>query len=155
MTAPVLVPIPESDRSLLWTDLQDYIAELAPFDRALPPEGPYEYPGFETLWRDQTRSLFWAKIGNEIAGFAVVHSADGVTDMADFYVRPAHRRRGVGLEFARLVIARFPGSWTLTQYKAKEDSVAFWRSVIGERPFTEYDYTSLNGNARVKRSFVS
>jgi predicted acetyltransferase len=75
--------------------------------------------------------------------------------MQDFYIRPAYRRRNAGLEFARAVIARFPGAWTLTQYKAKTDSIAFWRTVIDELPFTEEDYTSANGNPRVKQSFVA
>jgi predicted acetyltransferase len=153
MIAPTLVPIPETDKSTLWNDLQDYIAELAPFDRALPKQGPYEYPNFETLWRDRT--LFWAKVEGEIAGFAIVHSEDGVTDMADFYVRPAYRRHSIGRTFALAVIARFRGSWMLTQYKAKADSIAFWRSVIGERPFAQLEYTSVNGNERVKQTFVS
>jgi predicted acetyltransferase len=153
MSAPELVQIPESDKSILANDLQHYISELAPFDRTLAPNGPYDYPGFDTLWRE--RSLFWAMHDREIAGFAIVHSENGTTDMSDFYIRPAFRRRGVGFDFAQAVIARFPGSWTLTQYKAKADSIAFWRSVIGERPFTEHDYISVNGNARVKQSFVS
>jgi predicted acetyltransferase len=155
MSAPVLVPIPESDKSILWNDLQDYIAELAPFDRVLPLRGPYEYPEFDHLWSDGVRSLFWARLDGEIAGFAIVHPEDGITDMADFYIRPAYRRHRIGRMFALSVIARFPGRWTLTQYKAKADSIAFWRSVIGERPFTERDYVSVNGNARVKQAFVA
>jgi predicted acetyltransferase len=153
MSAPELVPIPESDKSILWNDLQDYIAELAPFDRALAPHGPYDYPGFETLWRDRT--LFWAKLDGEIAGFAIVQSEGGLTEMSDFYIRPAYRRHRIGRTFALAVIARFPGSWMLTQYKAKADSIAFWRSVIGERPFAQLEYTSVNGNERVKQTFVS
>jgi predicted acetyltransferase len=153
MTAPVLVSIPESDKPILADDLQHYIAELAPFDRTLPPQGPYEYPSFETLWRDRT--LFWAKVDGEIAGFAIVQSEDGVTEMSDFYIRPAYRRHRIGRAFALAVIARFPGRWMLTQYKAKTDSIAFWRSVIGERPYTQLEYTSVNGNERVKQSFVS
>jgi predicted acetyltransferase len=153
MTAPVLVPILKSEKSELWNDLQDYIAELAPFDRTLAPHGPYEYPGFDTVW--QARSLFWAKVDGEIAGFAIVHSEDGVTEMSDFYIRPAYRRRGIGVEFARAVIAKFSGRWMLTQYKAKTDSIAFWRTVIGERPFAQLNYTSVNGNERVKQTFVS
>jgi len=155
MAAPVLVPIPESDRQELWNELQNYIAELAPFDRALAPQGPYAYPDFDKLWSDPGRSLFWAKLDGEIAGFAIVQFENGVTDMEDFYIRPAYRRRGAGLGFARAVIARFPGPWTLTQYKAKADSIAFWRTVTGDRPFTEEDYISANGNPRVKQSFVA
>jgi len=155
MSAPDLVPIPESDKEILWNDLQDYILELAPFDRALAPQGPYAYPGFVTLWSDQKRTLFWGMREGEIIGFAIAHPEDGVTDMSDFYIRPAFRRFRIGRAFALTVVARFPGSWTLTQYKAKTDSIAFWRSVIGERPFTEEDYISANGNARVKQSFVA
>jgi len=155
MAAPVLLPIPESDRQALWNDLQNYIAELAPFDRALAEQGPYEYLDFDKLWSDPGRSLFWAEFDGEIAGFPIVQFENGVADMEDFYIRPAYRRRGAGLGFARAVIARFPGPWTLTQYKAKADSIAFWRSVIGERPFTEKDYISANGNLRLKQSFVA
>ena len=153
MSAPELVPIPETDKSILANDLQYYISELAPFDRTLAPQGPYEYPDFATLWQDRT--LFWAKVDGEIAGFAIVHSEDGVTDMADFYIRPTFRRHRIGRAFALAVIARFPGWWTLTQYRAKTDSIAFWRSVIGERPYTQLEYTSVNGNERVKQSFVA
>ena len=153
MTAPVLAPIPEADKAVLADDLQHYISELAPFDRALAPVGPYEYPGFDNLWRE--RSLFWAMFDGAVAGFAIVHSRNGTTDMSDFYIRPAFRRRGLGLAFAHAVIARFPGRWTLTQYKAQADSIAFWKSVIGERPFTEECYISVNGNARVRQSFVA
>ena len=155
MTEPVPLPIPESDGSILADDLQHYIAELAPFDRALAAQGPYEYPGFDTLWRDPARSLFWAMLDGKVAGFAIVHAQGCATDMADFYIRPAYRRQGIGIEFARSVIALFPGTWTLTQYSAKADSIAFWRSVIGERSFTEQGYVSVNGNARVKQTFVS
>ena len=155
MSAPELVPIPESDKEILWNDLQDYIAELAPFDRALAPQGPYAYPGFVTFWSDQKRTLFWAKLDGDIAGFAIVNPENGVTDMADFYIRPAFRRHRIGRRFALAVLARFPGPWTLTQYKAKADSIAFWRAVIGERPFAEQDYISANGNPRVKQSFTA
>lgn len=154
MTTPELVPILETEKSTLWDDLQDYIAELAPFDRVLPLVGPYEYPDFDRLWSGGVRSLFWAKLDGVIAGFAIVHPENGTTDMSDFYIRPAYRRHRIGRAFALSVIARYPGPWTLTQYKAKTDSIAFWRSVIGARPFTEQDYTSANGNARVKQSFV-
>jgi len=75
--------------------------------------------------------------------------------MEDFYIRPAYRRRGAGLGFARAVIARFPGPWTLTQYKAKTDSIAFWRTVSASglsRKKTTSAPTAIRG---VKQSFVA
>ncbi len=97
MAAPIPVPIPEADRQALWNELQNYIAELAPFDRSLAPQGPYAYPDFDRLWSDPGRSLFWSMLDGEIAGLAIVQIENGVADMEDFSIRPAYRRRGAGL----------------------------------------------------------
>ena len=153
MSVVEIVSIPRSEKPILERDMQDYIAEFLPYDPAIPREPPYIYPVLDAYWWNAGHWPFWAKVDGAIAGFALLRAADGVTEMAEFYVRPAFRRNGLGLTFARMLIARFPGRWTVSQYQAKTDAVAFWHRVLDGRAFTERDYLSANGNARVEQAF--
>jgi predicted acetyltransferase len=56
--------------------------------------------------------------------------------MAEFFVMRKYRRAGIGTQSARLVFARFPGSWEVRQVEANVTASEFWRSVIPV-PFQE------------------
>jgi predicted acetyltransferase len=95
------------------------------------------------------------KVDGVVGGFALVRrTAEGAMEMAEFYILPGHRRGGIGLQFARALIARFAGRWNISQYKANAGAVNFWRRVVEGRTFTEHDYVSDNGNARIAQSFT-
>ncbi len=97
---------------------------------------------------------FWAKADGAVAGFALVRRMeDGTMEMAEFYTRPEFRRSGVGLVFARDLIARFAGAWELSEYQANPGAIAFWRRVIAGRAYTEREYISANGNPRIEQRF--
>lgn len=156
MSAVEIVAIPEDERPALWLLLQDYIREMASYDPSIRPaeDGAYEYPWLDAYWHDATRWAFWAKAHGEIACFALVRKLDdSVTEMAEFYTRPDFRRTGVGLAFARELIARFPGAWELSEYRANTGAIAFWRKVIDGRTYTEHEYVSANGNPRIAQYF--
>ncbi|HEY0107956.1 MAG TPA: hypothetical protein VGB91_17875 [Rhizomicrobium sp.] len=149
------MPVPEADKPLLWRRLQDYIAELMPYDGgAIPADGVFTYPDFDLYGREAGRFAFWAMADGERAAFALVHRA-AATKMAEFYSFPEFRRAGVALPFAQAVIRRFPGPWELTQFRANEGAVAFWRRAIADWPFEEDVYTGAqSGKARLRQSFI-
>jgi predicted acetyltransferase len=151
-----VTPILEVEKPQLRLLLSDYIRELSAYDPSLvTADGVYDYPPPDLYWRESTHRPFWLRVDGEAAGFALVRRmAEGHTEMAEFYVRPEFRRRGVGLVAARAVIADFPGPWELSEYLANPGSVAFWRTVLEGRAFTEHQYVSERGNQRIAQRFV-
>jgi predicted acetyltransferase len=151
-----IIPALEAEKAQLRPLLSDYIRELSAYDPSLvTANGVYEYEIPELYWRETTHRPFWLKADGEAAGFALVQRlADGHTEMAEFYVRPEFRRRGVGLVAARAIIAGFSGPWELSEYLANPGSIAFWHKVIEGRVFTEHEYVSERGNRRIAQQFV-
>ena len=143
--------VPASEKSDLWSDLQDYIDEMRAYDDDIERVGGiYEYKWFDHYWVDVKRWPFWAIVDGERAGFALLRREDsGEMEIAEFYIRPRFRRGGAGLAFARVVLAKRPGPWLISEYRANEGAVRFWRKVIEPYPFTEEAYIGDSGKARL------
>ena len=150
--AVLVVPVPVSDKSLLWDELQEYIAELMEFGTHKPVDGVFEYPWFDLYWTEHNRFPFWAYVDGERVAFALVN-CEARTEMAEFYSFPKFRRSGLALDFARQVIRRFPGPWTLSEYRAHTAAVAFWHKVIADYPFDERVYVGGQGKERLEQTF--
>jgi predicted acetyltransferase len=148
-----VVPIPVSEKALLWERLQSYIAELMPFGNFGPVDGFFEYEWFDLYWREPNRFPFWALADGKRAAFALVHREERA-EMVEFYSFPEFRRTGVALDFARQIIKRFPGPWEISQYRAHVVAVAFWHRVIEDYPFCERVYVGGQGKERLEQTFV-
>ena len=93
------------------------------------------------------------------AGFALVAypltpPAPGqppVHEMAEFYIRSTHRRRGVGAEAAKLIFRRFGGDWRVSEARRNTPAVAFWRRVISR--YTQGAYTERLVDGDVRQTF--
>ncbi len=152
-----VVAIAESEKPLLWPRMQDYIRELMPYDGGpIPADGVFAYPHFDAYWREPDgRWPFWGMAGGARAAFALVHRDGERFEMAEFYSFPEFRRTGVALQFARAVIARFPGPWELTEFRAHTASTAFWHLIIADYPFEEDVYVGAqSGTERMRQRFV-
>lgn len=64
------------------------------------------------------------------AGIAVVGTREGFYDMAEFYVIPALRKKGLGAKIAAMMFDRYPGSWQVRQIKGADGAYRFWVSVV-------------------------
>lgn len=152
-----VVPIPESERAILWQRMQDYIRELMPYDGGpMPADGVFHYPYFDDYWREPDhRWPFWGMVDGKCAAFALVHLQPERFEMAEFYSFPDFRRTGVALPFARAVIARFSGPWELTQFAANAGAVSFWRRVLADYAFEESTYVGAqSGKERLRQTFT-
>lgn len=152
MTVEV-IRVDKADKALLWRYLQDYIQELTQWGTHRPVDGVFEYPDFDLYWRSANHHPFWAVADGTRVAFALVH-CEARTEMAEFYSFPSHRRTGVALEFARKILRRFPGPWTLSEYRAHTAAVAFWHKVIADYPYTERVYVGGQGRERLEQSFT-
>jgi predicted acetyltransferase len=152
-----IVPVAESEKPFLWARLQDYIRELMPYDGGdIPASGVFEYRYFDDYWREPDRRWpFWGVVEGQRAAFALVHRMPDRFEMAEFYSFPEFRRTGVARQFARAVIARFPGPWELSEFRAHSAAVAFWHDVIAGYSFDESAYVGeQSGKERLRQTFV-
>lgn len=88
------------------------------------------------------------------SGFALVcrplrHQRERIDySMAEFFVTPSARRRGVGRDAARLIFNRFAGTWEVTEFLYNKPAVAFWRSIVGEYTGGRFRETLAHGEVR-------
>jgi predicted acetyltransferase len=154
MTAVAIAPVLERDKAELWSRFQDYADELTAYGTHARENGEYPYPYFDLYWREPGRFAYWAVVEGKRVAFALVRKTPEFTEMAEFYSFPEGRRTGAALVFAKQLLACFPGPWELTQYRANVGAVAFWRRVIGDRPFTEEVYVGASGVERLRQRFA-
>lgn len=140
-----------SEKAELWDELQDYIEEMRVYDDDIERvDGAYQYKWFDHYWRDKNRWPLWALADGARAGFALLRREEtGEMDIAEFYIRPRFRRGGIGLAFARALLARQPGPWLISEYQANTAAIAFWHKVIEPYVFTEEAYTGDSGKQRL------
>ena len=99
-------------------------------------DGRFAFRDLAPFWTDDWRHAFLVRVGDRLAGFALVEDRSrldgtaGVHDMAEFFILRKYRREGVGERAARLLFQRFPGRWEVRQRPENREATAFWRRVI-------------------------
>jgi predicted acetyltransferase len=79
--------------------LTDYLVEFAAMEGVAPQldgSGQATYRYFDDYWTDPDRTPFAVWLGRELAGFCLLRDTGERWQVAEFYVAPAHRRKGVG-----------------------------------------------------------
>lgn len=100
-------------------------------------DGRYGYPLLPAYWRDEGRYPFFIDAEDALAGFALVSKGSQVGggahvyDMAEFFVAPAFRKRGVGAAAAKAIWKRFAGEWEVRVLEANAPALTFWRTAVG------------------------
>ena len=100
-------------------------------------DGRFAFRDLGPFWTDDWRHAFFVRVGDKLAGFALVEDRSrlsgtaGVHDMAEFFIVRKYRRQGVGERAARLLFQHFPGRWEVRQRAQNPEATAFWRRVIG------------------------
>jgi predicted acetyltransferase len=120
-------------------------SEFVPLD--VGEDGRFEGLPLGPYWVDAWRHAFLFRVGETLAGFALVHARskltaeDGVFDMAEFFVLRKFRRSGVGRAAAFALFDRFRGRWEVRQRVANQGATAFWRRVIGAYTHDRFEDT--------------
>jgi predicted acetyltransferase len=100
-------------------------------------DGRFRVPALGAYWTDPHRHPFLIRVGDKLAGFALVHQGSRLTDdaavwdMAEFFVMRKYRRRGVGEQAAHWLFDRFRGRWEVRERAENHAATAFWRRAIG------------------------
>ena len=93
--------------------------------------------GFDTspLWQGDY-AVYLAKVGDSLAGFGVVGSAQrwlgraDIRDMKDFFVLRRFRHQGVATAFTTHLWNEFPGEWLIRVLVANKPALPFWRRAV-------------------------
>jgi predicted acetyltransferase len=158
----------EEDRRWIQAVFPEYIEELSRVSHAntgvFPIVGEHGTREAELLARwfrdDRSHPLVILQAGQPV-GFALVSrplvapTAGNTAEfrMAEFFVRPAFRRRGVGRVAAGLIFSRFAGQWEVTEATVNREAVHFWRHTVMQYTRGRYDERVYGGE--VRQRFVS
>jgi predicted acetyltransferase len=138
----VLRPASAADKAAMQAMLADHLREMRAFGAV---EEPYTY--FDVYWTEATRWPYLIEVAGAPIGFVMVNQwspsgrgADHV--IGEFYIGPAHRRLGHGVEAARQAFLAHPGRWELLIFAANRPAQAFWPAAImnaGGRSLERFD----------------
>ncbi len=149
------------EREALRALLDAYLLEHAAYLE--PPAGATSagrYPYLPLYWRGAGRYPFLVGAGDAIVGFALICHPSSTRDrrfrVAEFYIRPSHRRAGFGRAALRVIWARFPGRWTLQVLARNTGARAFWSHCIEEATGRPPTVTEIRGNdgPRIRYEFA-
>jgi predicted acetyltransferase len=148
---------PESDL-VLRNLFEHYIHDMAEwFEIDTKADGSHSYDT-SVVWANGYEA-YLAKIGNSIAGFAIIGSAiewlgdTGAHDVHEFFVIRRFRRNGFGRRMATLLWNGRPGTWLVRVLESNAPAVVFWRTAIAGHWCGSYEEETRIVNERRWRFF--
>ena len=114
-----------------------YLCEASPHTgHQIGDDGAYHYRDLAAYWREPGRYPFLITEGAALAGFALVMDRALLDPgekghvIAEFFVLPSCRRRGIGQAAAAALFQRFSGAWWIAEPSWNTAARAFWLSAV-------------------------
>jgi predicted acetyltransferase len=127
----------QEEQPVLSNLYQLYIHDFTDFvELALGNDGRFDYDPLPAYWTEPDRFPFIVWVDRKLAGFALVKKGSdfsgkaGVWDMADFFLVPGVRGKGVGYNVARSIWQQFPGPWEVRVITTNVPAQQFWAKAI-------------------------
>lgn len=148
------------DREWIRAVYRDYLSELSSSSSStgmFPVLGEWAEREHEFLagwFADPGSHPFVILSGGQRAGFALVARPPALQrsqfeyQMAEFFIVPDARRRGVGALAAALLFTRFTGAWEVREDERNRAALQFWRWVIARETSGRYSETRTGGEVR-------
>lgn len=131
-----VVPATIEEKLVILALIQPYLEELSRFPDIEPlhkdENGVYQYSYLDAYWEEKERFPYLLHSDGKIAGFALVRvrvEVDGRWEMAEFYLLPQFRRRGLAMSCVADIFEKHPGEWTIMFNKHNLPGRALWRKV--------------------------
>ena len=126
-------PATIEQKQIIYALIQPYLDELSHFPDQNPDpkdgNGVYLYPDLDAYWQEAARYPYLLYSNSKIAGFALVRLDGEHWEMAEFYVLPEFRRRGLAMTCATEIFKRHPGEWRIGFNKHNQPSRALWQKL--------------------------
>lgn len=121
------------EKKIIFALLQPYLTELSRFpDEHMDykdENGIYLYPYLDAYWQEKERYPYLLCDNGKIAGFALVRKDADHWELAEFYVKPVFRRRGLAEACAAEILHRHLGSWKISFNKHNLAGRSLWRKL--------------------------
>jgi predicted acetyltransferase/8-oxo-dGTP pyrophosphatase MutT (NUDIX family) len=115
----------------LW---QLYQHDLSEFRHSAPDvEGRFQVGRLPAYGDRDDRAAYLARLGDVPCGFALVRGLGRDQRlMGEFFLTRSTRGRGIAAAFARTVLERHPGPWTVPFQNENPRAAAFWRRLAAD-----------------------
>jgi predicted acetyltransferase len=146
MTAIEIKVASVDERPMLRSYLDEYLSELRRYG-----DVGVGYPYFNAYWQDESRWPYSIHESGQLAGFAFVNSVslsgrDTDFSLAEFYIVPEARRRGIGRDAANVVLSAHRGTWELRVMCRNTPAQKFWPSAIEAAQAREIERVDKDGD---------
>ncbi|HAU0101632.1 TPA: GNAT family N-acetyltransferase [Legionella pneumophila] len=105
-------------------------------DWALPSDGLYESFDFKNYFEEPTRKAFLIKVGNELAGFALLNQEgiypDTEWNMGEFFITAKFQGKGLGFLVSSELCKMHLGLWEVSVIPENKRGLSFWRKTISK-----------------------
>jgi len=131
-----LIEADESQSSVIWTLLQEYLRQLSAFtEMRTDKDGFFPYPYLNLYWKESGRIPYLIEVDGSTAGFALIREVinrctSPHMSVAEFYIIPSYQRKGVGEKVFSLIIGLHQGNWQLSVLRTNQTGLLFWRNVL-------------------------
>ena len=124
------------EKQVIFNLIQHYLDELSRFPDEEPDykdaDGVYQYRYLDAYWTEKERFPYLMRCEENIAGFALVRvkvEDGGLWEIAEFYVLPEFRQRGLAMASVTEIFKRHPGEWKIMFNKHNQPGRALWQKV--------------------------
>lgn len=132
-----IIPISLKNAHIFEVFVQNYEAEFSAITKKEPnAEGRF---ALETDWHPPNKGFYQFKESKPVGFVIKVQTKEGLSDIAEFYILPCYRKKGLGKLFAFAIFDLFPGPWQVRQILSATDAINFWRATIHQ--YTGGNYT--------------
>ncbi|GAA1963767.1 GNAT family N-acetyltransferase [Catenulispora subtropica] len=125
----VIRPATPADRALLERLWLLFRHDMSEFDHRLPnSDGTFRSEWLVSAIEDADWTAYLAFLDDHPTGFAFVRARDQPTRVLNsFFITRGARRTGIGIHFAKHVLAAHPGPWEIAFQEANANGARFWR----------------------------
>lgn len=129
--------ITKNEKDILNNLLVEYLLELLPNDHP-------QYKFLDRYWLEKDRYPFFIYFESNMVGFVLLNRVHSIPQhpipysIAEFYIKPKFRKKGIGKSAAIQCFNRFPGNWEVQIFSNNIAGIHFWRKTIGQ--FTAHQY---------------
>jgi predicted acetyltransferase len=146
----------EADRPLIRAMVQEYLAELSQFDDIKTDDSGYVYPYFDFYWHQPDRHPYLIVDSSEVAGFLLARAdqdpenGSPLMEIAELYILPPFRQRGLASDAVLGVWQQFPGTWRVGVLPGNRLALDFWLALISatDPSFRELSTTGASKKMR-------
>lgn len=139
-----LTHIPLEAKDQLSTLLFEYQKEL------LKIADPGVYPYLDSYFEKRNRFPYFIFADNNLAGFALVNNYTLVLEsgwsIAEFYIHPKFRHKGIGTKVVGKLINLHPGQWEVRVMKRNLSGLLFWDQTL--KKLTNHHFNQVTDNEK-------